>query len=441
MLKTRIADQVSLSQMACDIKVEALMSKFSETKKSISENPTAIVVKPSNDLQNYVEDQGDSFDFSEDIEGISSEDPDLIDVYEEDQDEEVTDEVLDQYIRQSEGFTAIPKVQPSDTSNLNGYRPRYTPKKITSTYEGNTTLPVLAKASSEREELGYYLQQIRQYPLLTKEEELQLTQQYVQNQDALSAKRLVTSNLRLVVKIAMEYRRNWVNAMDLIQEGNLGLMEAVKRFDPMRGVRFSSFARYWIRALILQYILKNFRMVSFANTRAGRKLFFRLEKERAKLIALYGQATTKQLALNLGVDESDVEIANALKQAPISLSEPKWSQDQDGPSLIDTLEDQEMTPEAKVIRNEFQTVLFEQMQLFEQTLENERDLVIWRERLISEDPVALSELGERFHISRERVRQLENRIKKKLEQQIRENLGEDFILNINPNRQKAKVDA
>jgi RNA polymerase sigma-32 factor len=251
----------------------------------------------------------------------------------------------------------------------------------------------------------------------------------------------VTSNLRLVVKIAMEYRRNWVNAMDLIQEGNLGLMEAVKRFDPMRGVRFSSFARYWIRALILQYILKNFRMVSFANTRAGRKLFFRLEKERAKLIALYGEATTKQLALNLGVDESDVEIANALKQAPISLSEPKWSQDQDGPSLIDTLQDKEMTPEAKVIQNEFQSMLLGQMRLFEKTLENERDIVIWRERLISEDPVALSELGERFHISRERVRQLENRIKKKLEQQIRDNLGEDFILNISPNRQKAKVDA
>jgi RNA polymerase sigma-32 factor len=297
-------------------------------------------------------------------------------------------------------------------------------------------LPVILKNEPDQDELSFYLSQIRQYPLLTREEEQKLTQHYFQKQDQRTAKKLVTSNLRLVVKIAMEYRRNWVSMIDLIQEGNLGLMEAVKRFDPYRGVRFSSFARYWIRALILQYILKNFRMVSFSNTRAGRKLFFRLEKERAKLIALYGEATTKQLALNLGVDEADVEIANALKHAPISLSEPRWSGDQDGPSFADTLEDKGASPETQVIQNEFQGLLFKHMKAFEQTIDNERDLVIWHERLISEDPIALSELGDRFHISRERVRQLENRIKKRLELYLRENLGEEFIIGIQNGSQK-----
>ena len=116
--------------------------------------------------------------------------------------------------------------------------------------------------------LTQYLAEVRRYPLLTKEEEVTLATEYWEEQSTRAARRLVTGNLRLVVKIAMEYRRAWVNVMDLIQEGNIGLAEAVKRYDPYRGVRFSSFARYWIRALILQFILKNFRMISFANTRS-----------------------------------------------------------------------------------------------------------------------------------------------------------------------------
>ena len=147
-------------------------------------------------------------------------------------------------------------------------------------------LPISGSSSNEllqTDELTRYLREIRKYPLLSREEESELAELFFEESDSKAAKKLVTGNLRLVVKIAMEYRRTWVNVMDLIQEGNIGLAEAVKRFDPYRGVRFSSFARYWIRALILQFILKNFRMISFANTRAGRKLFFRLEKEKTAL--------------------------------------------------------------------------------------------------------------------------------------------------------------
>ena len=134
-----------------------------------------------------------------------------------------------------------------------------------------------------------YLAEIRGYDLLSREEEIAFAKAYYERGDVDAGKRLVTGNVRLVVKIALEYRRAWVNIMDLVQEGNIGLAEAVRRYDPYRGVRFSSFARYWIKALILQFILKNFRLVSFANTRAGRKLFFRLEKERHRLMQLTGE--------------------------------------------------------------------------------------------------------------------------------------------------------
>ena len=183
-----------------------------------------------------------------------------------------------------------------------------------------------------------YLAEIRRYPLLTRDEESKYAQAYAKTGNQAAGRKLVTGNLRLVVKIAMEYRRAWVNVLDLIQEGNIGLAEAVKRFDPYRGA-FSSFARYWIRALILQFILKNFRMISFANTRAGRKLFFRLEKERARLMQEYGEATPKMLAENLDVSEDDVVAATLLRQPVLSLTSPRRASDDDGRSLADSIPD------------------------------------------------------------------------------------------------------
>ena len=306
-------------------------------------------------------------------------------------------------------------------------------KKARASDDGRQRLPAL-KESMETgivpaDTLTQYLAEVRRYPLLTKEEELALATEYAEEQSTRAARRLVTGNLRLVVKIAMEYRRAWVNVMDLIQEGNIGLAEAVKRYDPYRGVRFSSFARYWIRALILQFILKNFRMISFANTRAGRKLFFRLEKERARLMQEHGQATTLQLAESLDVSEDDVVAATILRQPTLSLTGPKGrSGDGDTRTLGDTIADKNVDVEQTVVHADLLQTVDAQMKIFASKITDERERTIWDERMIAHEPVSLAELGTRYGISRERVRQVEARLKKRLKEFLTEQLGESLIL-------------
>jgi RNA polymerase sigma-32 factor len=299
--------------------------------------------------------------------------------------------------------------------------------------ESGDQLPARRVKSTEllaADELSRYLHEIRRYPLLEREEEKRLAENYFHHEDRDSAKKLVTGNLRLVVKIAKQYRRAWVNIMDLIQEGNIGLGEAVKRFDPYRGVRFSSFARYWIRALILQFILKNFRMVSFANTRAGRKLFFRLEKERTRLMQLYGEATTSQLALALDVSEEDVETAIRLNQPILSLDAPRYQDENDGESLGNLLPDESQGLDLAYEIQDYKTLIHGHINDFGATLSDERELVIWKERLLSDEPESLAVLGERFQVTRERVRQLELRLKKRLKAYLDEHLDSEVIMDL-----------
>ena len=278
------------------------------------------------------------------------------------------------------------------------------------------------------DELTRYLAEIRRYPLLSREDELKYAEAYFKSGSKAAARKLVTGNLRLVVKLSMEYRRAWVNVLDLIQEGNIGLAEAVKRFDPYRGVRFGSFARYWIRAMILQFILKNFRMISFANTRAGRKLFFRLEKERARLMQEFGEATPMMLAENLDVSEDDVVAATLLRQPTLSLTAPRRASDDDGRTLGDAIADQNVDVEADVVHSGLMETVDVQMKAFAATLEDEREKALWAERLIAEDPVSLAALGERFDVSRERIRQIEARLKKRLKAYLTETLGSSLEL-------------
>jgi len=276
------------------------------------------------------------------------------------------------------------------------------------------------------DELTRYLAEIRRYPLLTREQEDEAARAFYEDGDVEAAKKLVTGNLRLVVKLAMEYRRAWVSAMDLIQEGNIGLSEAVKRFDPYRGVRFSSFARYWIRALILQFILKNFRLVSFANTRAGRKLFFRLEKERNKLMQLTGEATPRQLADRLDVSEDDIHRATMMRRTSLSLTAPRAGDE--GRVLSEVLPDGDVDVEADVVHGDLMSTVDEKMKAFAAGLGDDRERAIWTERMVAEDPVALAELGERFGVSRERIRQVEARMKKRLREYLTRELGDDIVL-------------
>jgi len=260
--------------------------------------------------------------------------------------------------------------------------------------------------------LQRYLTEIRRYPLLTREEEHRLAVEYKEFGNIEAAYKLVTSNLRLVVMIAREYQRALRNLLDLIQEGNIGLMEAVKNFDPYRGVRFPSYAVWWIRAYIIRYIMNDWRMVKIGTTQAQRKLFFNLQKEKERLEAEGIAPGPKLLAQRLNVKEDEViEMEQRLSHRDLSTDVP-MGEDEEG-TLLNFLPDEKETPEERVAEAEYRQALSEKMEQFADTLKD-KELIIFRERLLSEEPLTLREIGERYSISRERVRQIEERVKRKL---------------------------
>jgi len=260
--------------------------------------------------------------------------------------------------------------------------------------------------------LQRYLVEIRRYALLSREEEHDIAVRYKENQDLEAAYRLVTANLRLVVMIAREYQRATRNLLDLIQEGNIGLMEAVKNFDPYRGIRFPSYAVWWVRAYIIRYLMNNWRMVKLGTTQAQRKLFFNLQKEKERLEAAGIRPGPELIAQRLAVKESEVvEMDQRLSSRDLSLDAA--SEDSDGRPLLDFLPSAEATAEDRVAQAEFAQQVSEKIQEFGATLKD-KEAVIFQSRLLAEKPLTLQDIGDRYGISRERVRQLEERVKKKL---------------------------
>ncbi|GIW41313.1 MAG: RNA polymerase sigma factor [Candidatus Binatia bacterium] len=261
-----------------------------------------------------------------------------------------------------------------------------------------------------------YLAEIRKYPVLSREEEKELAIRYKEHGDLDAAYRLVTSNLRLVVLIAREYERACRNLMDLIQEGNVGLMEAVKNFDPYRGVRFPSYAVWWIRAYIIRYIMNNWRMVKVGTTQAQRKLFFNLHKEKERLEAQGFRPEPKLLAQRLDVKESEVvEMDQRLSARDLSVDAPL--EDGEATSLLDLLPSKTATAEKQIADAEFRAKVHEKILEFGKTLKG-KDQVIFESRLLAENPLTLQEIGDRYGISRERVRQIESRVKKRLREYL-----------------------
>lgn len=268
------------------------------------------------------------------------------------------------------------------------------------------------KALIPYDPLKRYLAEIRRYPLLSREEEHKLAVDYKEYGNVDAAFRLVTSNLRLVVMIAREYQRAFSNLLDLVQEGNIGLMEAVKNFDPYRGVRFPSYAVWWIRAYVIRYIMNNWRMVKIGTTQAQRKLFFNLQKEKEKLEAEGFSPGPKLLAQRLDVKEGEVvEMEQRLANRDLSTDVPLGGDE--NRTLLSFIPDSRQTPEEQFSDREYQSVLREKLERFAETLKD-KELVIFRERLLTEEPLTLREIGERYGISRERVRQIEERVKKKV---------------------------
>lgn len=273
--------------------------------------------------------------------------------------------------------------------------------------------------------LQAYLREIQRHSLLTPDEEHSLATRYTETGDVEAAARLVTSNLRLVVKIAYEYRRAYRNIMDLIQEGNIGLMQAVKKFDPSRGVKLSSYAAWWIRAYILRFILNNWRLVKLGTTQAQRKLFFNLNKEKARLSALGIEPTSLEIANRLQVEESEVvEMDKRLSSGEASLDAPVGDNDGRPISRVEMMASPDRRQDVMLADDQYHAMVRERLDAFRTRLRNEKDIAIFEERLLAAEPKTLQEIGERFGISRERVRQLEARLTKQLREYLQEELGD-----------------
>jgi len=272
-----------------------------------------------------------------------------------------------------------------------------------------------------------YLREVQRHSLLTADEEHKLAVQYVGSGDVAAAARLVTANLRLVVKIAYEYRRAYKNIMDLVQEGNIGLMQAVKRYDPYRGVKLSSYAAWWIRAYILRFILNNWRLVKLGTTQAQRKLFFNLNKEKARLSAMGIEPSSAEIARRLGVEEQEVtDMDRRLSAGEMSLDAPVGDTDGRPVSRLDMMPTSTTGPDAAVADSEIQQMLKSKLAEFRTTLKG-KDVQIFDDRLVAEDPLTLQELGDRFGISRERVRQLEARLTGRLREYLKTELGDAVV--------------
>ncbi|HEY3235742.1 MAG TPA: RNA polymerase factor sigma-32 [Polyangiaceae bacterium] len=272
--------------------------------------------------------------------------------------------------------------------------------------------------------LQTYMREVQHHALLSPDEEHQLAVRYAQTGNVQSAAKLVTANLRLVVKIAYEYRRAYRNMMDLIQEGNIGLMQAVKRYDPYRGVKLSSYAAWWIRAYMLRFILNNWRMVKIGTTQAQRKLFFNLSKEKARLTAMGIEPTHSEIAKRLNVDERDVvEMDRRLARGDASLDAAVGDNDGKPTTRMDLLPASGLGPDEIAAGTEIQEIVRERLSEFRKTLGG-KEVVIFDKRLVSDEPMTLQQLGDEFGVSRERVRQLEARLAGRLREYLRETLGD-----------------
>jgi RNA polymerase sigma-32 factor len=288
--------------------------------------------------------------------------------------------------------------------------------------------PVAAETTSSSltrlDPMQQYLREVQRHALLSPDEEHALAVKYVGTGDVAAAARLVTANLRLVVKIAYEYRRAYKNIMDLVQEGNIGLMQAVKRYDPYRGVKLSSYAAWWIRAYILRFILNNWRLVKLGTTQAQRKLFFNLNKEKARLSAMGIEPSSAEIARRLGVEEQEVtDMDRRLSSGEMSLDAPVGDTEGRPVSRLEMMPTTASGPDAAVADGEIQQMVKAKLADFRTTLKG-KDVDIFDERLVAEEPLTLQELGDKFGISRERVRQLEARLTGRLREYLKSELGD-----------------
>lgn len=271
--------------------------------------------------------------------------------------------------------------------------------------------------------LQSYLQEIKHIPTLSREEEHSLAVEYKKTGDRKIALKLVMANLRLVVMIAREHQRNVQNILDLVQEGNIGLLEAVEKYDPFRGIRFPSYAVFWVRAYILRYLINNVRLVKVGTTQAQRKLFFNLIKEKEKLEREGFVPEARLLASRLDVKESEViEMQQRLQLPDLSVDAPIKKGEDDLSDLHSVLPSENFNQEEEVLDKEFKEKIRSVVDLYKLKADEKENAII-ELRLLAEEPLTLQEIADKFGVSRERIRQIESRLKDRLKDLLSSNLG------------------
>jgi RNA polymerase sigma-32 factor len=268
--------------------------------------------------------------------------------------------------------------------------------------------------------LTRYLEEIRQFPMLEPQQEYMLAKSWREHGDRDAAHELVTSHLRLVARIAMGYRGYGLPIGEVISEGNVGLMQAVKRFDPDKGFRLATYAMWWIRAAIQEYILRSWSLVKMGTTAAQKKLFFNLRKIKSQLKALeegdLRPDQVKQIATRLGVTEEDVVSMNRRLAGDSSLNAPVRNDAESG-EWMDWLVDETMNQEDRLAESEEKDQRHEMLTNALEGL-NERERRVFEARRLAEDPLTLEELSEEFGVSRERIRQIEVRAFEKVQKAV-----------------------
>jgi len=265
--------------------------------------------------------------------------------------------------------------------------------------------------------LKSYLKEVSMHKVLTREEEFETTRLVYEQNDRDAAQKLALSNLKLVVKISLEYYNAYLNILDLIQEGNVGLLHAVKKYNPYKGTKFSTYASFWIRAYILKHIMDSWSLVKVGTTQGQRKLFYGLNRERRKLESLGIYPSPKLLSSSLGVKETEVEeMTQRLSRTDLSLDTPL--NDESSDTVLDTIANDDNVEEI-VSRSQESEVISQKIVEFRKGL-NDKEAFIFDRRVLAEEPETLQEIGGRFNISRERVRQLEVRVMKRLRRSFEE---------------------
>ena len=269
--------------------------------------------------------------------------------------------------------------------------------------------------------VAVYLRELRKYPLITKEKELELAKKYYDTKDPQAAQELITSNLRFVVKVAAEYSKFGARLIDLVQEGNMGLMHAVREFNPYKGVRLITYAVWWIRGYIQEYLMKQYSLVKIGTTQNQKKLFYRLQKEKEALDALGEKPSIALISSKLGIPEEEVqEMSRRIQGRDVSLNQPISGENSS--TLIDSQRSQNLDMDEVIGNQEEINILKKHIDSLIPTL-NPREKILLEERLLADEPLTLQEIGEKYGITREAVRQAEARLMKK----IKDKISEDFL--------------